>query len=124
MSARGAIVAQFPVADAGDYELALQASGQAGGGEARVPVTVAQQPFTWIVALIPAALGAFVVILGGAMVVRLRRRMSPRMNELLTASMALCAVVALVACVATQFIPANVTLSVSGSPTSIVPPTP
>ena len=60
----------------------------------------------------------------GAMVVRLRRRMSPRINELLTSSMALCALIALVAFVATQLIPANVTLSLSGSPTSIVPPTP
>jgi len=90
----------------------------------RVPVTVAQQPFGWVVALIPAALGAFVLIIGGAMVVRLRRRMSPRFNELLTSSMALCALVALVAFVTTQLIPANVTLSLSGSPTSIVPPTP
>jgi zinc transporter ZupT len=113
----------LPVADPGDYELALQASGQAGEGEARVPVTVAQQPFAWIAALIPAALGAFVLIIGGAMVVRLRRVTSHRINQLLTSSMALCALVALVAVVVTQFIPANVTLSLSGSPTAMVAPT-
>jgi hypothetical protein len=123
ISARGTIVAQLPVADPGDYELALQASGQAGEGEARVPVTVAQQPFAWIAALIPAALGAFVLIIGGAMVVRLRRVTSHRINQLLTSSMALCALVALVAVVVTQFIPANVTLSLSGSPTAMVAPT-
>ena len=124
ISEQGSFVAQLPITGPGDYELGFQASGQGGSGEARVPVTVAQQPFGWVVALIPAALGAFVLIIGGAMVVRLRRRMSPRFNELLTSSMALCALIALVAFVATQLIPANVTLSLSGSPTSIVPPTP
>jgi hypothetical protein len=124
ISAQGSVVTQLPITDPGTYELGLQASGQDGGGETRVPVTVVQQPFTWVPALIPAALGGFVLIVGGAMVVRLRRRMSPRLNELLTSSMTLCALVALVAFVATQLIPANVTLSQSGSPTFIVPPTP
>jgi hypothetical protein len=105
ISARQTIVAQLPVTDPGEYELALVAAGQAGNGEARVPVTIAQQPFVWIVAVIPAALGAFVLLLFGATVLRLRRPTSPRLDLALTSSLALCALVALSACVATQFIP-------------------
>ena len=109
------VVAEFPVIDAGAYELALQATGQDGVGEARIPMTVVQQPFAWIAAVIPAALGAFGVIAVGAMIARLRRSISPRVDLLLTSSMAMSALVALMAFVAAQFIPASVTLSLATS---------
>src|ERR1700730_13229521 len=63
ISAQGTVAAQFPVTQPGDYEVVLQVSGQNGGGEARVPVTVVQQPVSWVVDVIPAALGLFVLIL-------------------------------------------------------------
>ena len=116
ISSSGAIGAEFSVRDAGAYELALQVAGQDGVGEARVPITVVQQPFAWIVAVIPAALGAFGVIAVGAMIARLRRWISPRVDSLLISAMAICALVALMAFAATQFIPASVTLSLA-SPT-------
>jgi len=76
-----------------------------------VGTTVAAPAGAWIVGVIPAALGLFVVILGGAMALRVvahRRRgpVSARTQALFTSSMAVCALVALVAVVATQFIPA------------------
>ena len=113
ISSSGAIGAEFSVRDAGAYELALQVAGQDGVGEARVPITVVQQPFTWIVGVIPAALGAFGVIVGGAIVARLRRWISVRVDSLLISAMAICALVALMAFVAAQFIPTSVTLSLA-----------
>jgi hypothetical protein len=115
ISSSATVVAEFPVIDAGAYELALQATGQDGVGEARIPMTVVQQPFAWIAAVIPAALGAFGVIAVGAMIARLRRSISPRVDLLLTSSMAMSALVALMAFVAAQFIPASVTLSLATS---------
>ena len=115
ISSSGAIGAEFSVSDAGAYELAVQAAGQDGVGEARIPMTVVQQPFAWIAAVIPAALGAFGVIAVGAMIARLRRSISPRVDLLLTSSMAMSALVALMAFVAAQFIPASVTLSLATS---------
>ena len=115
ISSSGAIGAEFSVSDAGAYELALQVAGQDGVGEARIPMTVVQQSFAWIAAVIPAALGAFGVIAVGAMVARLRRSISPRVDLLLTSSMAMSALVALAAIVAAQFIPASVTLSLATS---------
>jgi hypothetical protein len=115
ISSSATVVAEFPVIDAGAYELALQAAGQDGVGEARIPMTVVQQPFAWIAAVIPAALGAFGVIAVGAMIARLRRSISPRVDLLLTSSMAISALVALMAFVAAQFIPASVTLSLATS---------
>jgi hypothetical protein len=63
-----------------------------------------------LVGAIPAALGMFVLIVGGAMALRLamhhrRLPVSARTNLLLTSSMAMCAVIALAAVVVTQFIP-------------------
>jgi hypothetical protein len=115
ISSSATVVAEFPVIDAGAYELALQAAGQDGVGDARIPMTVVQQPFAWIAAVIPAALGAFGVIAVGAMIARLRRSISPRVDLLLTSSMAMSALVALMAFVAAQFIPASVTLSLATS---------
>jgi hypothetical protein len=76
----------------------------------QVPVTVSQQPISWVVVVMAAALAAFVLIVGGAMVLRLtmhRRRLpvSARTNVLLTSSMAACALIALVALFATQLVP-------------------
>ena len=78
-------------------------------------MTVVQQPFAWIEAVIPAALGAFGVIAVGATIARLRRSISPRVELLLTSSLAMSALVALMAFVAAQFIPASVTLSLATS---------
>jgi hypothetical protein len=76
--------------------------------------SVAAQPDAWVVNAMFAALAAFVLIVGGAMTLRLRmhrRRLtvSARTNLLLTMSMAACAVVALVAFVATQLMPISAT---------------
>jgi heme/copper-type cytochrome/quinol oxidase subunit 2 len=72
--------------------------------------TVVAQPVSWVVMVMLGALGLFVLIVSGATVlrvVRYRRRqpLAARTPGLLTASMAGCAVVALVAFVATQFMP-------------------
>ena len=115
ISSSGAIGAEFSVSDAGAYELALQTAGQDGVGEARIPMTVVQQPFVWIAAVIPAALGAFGVIAVGATIARLRRWMSPRVDSLLISVMAICELIALMAFVAAQFIPASATLAVATS---------
>jgi hypothetical protein len=115
ISSSGAIGAEFSVSDAGAYEFALQVAGRDGVGEPRIPMTVVQQPFAWIAAVIPAALGAFGVIAMGAMIARLRRWISPRVDSPLISAMAICALVALMAFVAAQFIPASVTLSLATS---------
>ena len=115
ISSSGAIGAEFSVSDAGAYELALQVAGQDGVGEARIPMTVVQQPYAWIAVVIPAALAAFGVIAVGAMISRLRRSIWPRVDSLLISAMATCALVALMAFVAAQFIPASVTLSLATS---------
>ena len=120
ISAQGTVFAQFPIANPGDYELLLQAAGQDGSAEARVPITAAQPPAAWLAWLVPAGLGMFVLFLGGAGVLSLamhRRRLlvSARTNLALTGSMAISAFVALVALVATQFIPATATTPQSTS---------
>jgi hypothetical protein len=63
----------------------------------------------WVVGVMEAALAVFVLLVGGATVLRLfmhhrRRPVSARANALLTSSLAVCAVTALVAFVTTQFI--------------------
>ena len=68
-----------------------------------------------VVRVVAAALGAFGVIAVGAMIARLRRSISPRVDLLLTSSLAMSALVALMAFVAAQFIPASVTLSLDTS---------
>ena len=118
ISAQGTVVDQFPINDPWDYELALQVAGQDGGGEARVPLTVVQPPLAWVPAVIPAALGGFVLIRGGATVSALRMRgrgqsVSARTHRLLSSSMGACGVIALVAVLATQFMPpAHVVITV------------
>ena len=102
--------AQLPLDHPGDYELALRVSGPRGGGEARLPFPVVAQPISWVVVLMLGMLGLFTALIGVASGARLiahrRRRPFPaRTQRLLTGALVGCAVIALGAVLATQFMP-------------------
>lgn len=103
---------QLPLNRSGDYELALRVSGPHGGGEARLPFTASAQPVSWVVVVMLSALGLFIVVVGVTMGVRLlahrrHRSLPTRTQTLLNGGMTGCVVIALVAFLATQFIPLN-----------------